>query len=149
VALRTLGLPGCPLNQAPASLPYHASRTPCPWRNELPRIRHRPGVALEIILLCSVQYVAGCVQPDDCAVAREVLRVERAGVFGCVDGEPILLSEFLYSGDPDSDGGVAESCRLGETSTRGCWLRAAIGTETEASRSAARRFVACAVQDDG
>ncbi len=71
-------------------------------------------VALEIILLCGVQYVAGCVQPDNRAVSREVLRCKRAGVFGRVDGEAILLSEFLYSRNPDCDGAVAESCRLGE-----------------------------------
>ncbi len=60
-------------------------------------------VALEIVLLCVVEYVAGCVQPHHRAVSREVLRGERAGVFGRVDGEAILLSEFFYRGDPDSD----------------------------------------------
>src|SRR6266581_5145956 len=71
-------------------------------------------VALEVVLLCGVQYVAGCVQEDDCAVSREVLRGESGGVFGRVDGEPILLSELPDSRDPDSDGAVAESRRLGE-----------------------------------
>src|ERR1700682_4807007 len=71
-------------------------------------------VALEIVLLCGVQYVAGCVQPDDCAVPREVLRGEGAGIFGRVDGEPILLSELPDSGESHSDGAVAVSGRLGE-----------------------------------
>src|SRR6267143_1779692 len=71
-------------------------------------------VALEVVLLCGVQYVAGCVQEDDCAVSRQVLRGERAGVFGRVDGESILLSELLNSSEPDSYGAVAESGRLGE-----------------------------------
>src|SRR6266568_2077768 len=71
-------------------------------------------VALEVVLLCGVQYVAGCVQEDDGAISREVLRGERASVFSRVDGEPVFLSELFDSGDPDSDGAVSESGRLGE-----------------------------------
>jgi hypothetical protein len=74
----------------------------------------RLDVALEIVLLCVVEYVTGCVQEDDCPVPRQVLRRERARVFGRVDGEPILLSELSNSGAPYSDGAVAESGRLRE-----------------------------------
>ena len=71
-------------------------------------------VALEIVLLCGVQYVAGRIEKHDGAISRQVLRGERAGVFCRVDGEPILLSERPDSGAPDSDGAVSESGRLGE-----------------------------------
>jgi hypothetical protein len=71
-------------------------------------------VALKIVLLRSVEYVAGCVQEDDCPVSREVLRRECARVFRRVDGESVLLSELPDSGAPDSDGAVAESGRLRE-----------------------------------
>src|SRR5258706_307279 len=71
-------------------------------------------VALEIVLLCVVQYVAGCVEPDHCAVPREVLRRESAGVFGRVDGESVFHSELFDGGDPDSDGTVSEPGGFGE-----------------------------------
>jgi len=93
-------------------------------------------VALEIVLLCGVQYVASCVEEDNCAVSREVLRGERAGVFGRVYGEPILLSELPDSGDPDSDGAVAESGRLREDEYAG--LLAACG-DRDAGRSEQKR----------
>jgi len=95
-------------------------------------------VALEIVLLRGVEYVAGRVQEDDGAVSREVLRGERAGVFGCVDGEPILLTELFDSGDPDPDRAVAESGRLGEDEYTGvlaaCGDRDADQSEQERER---------------
>ena len=39
---------------------------------------------------------------------------ERAGVFGRVDGEPVLLPELSDGGEPDSDGAVTEAGGLGE-----------------------------------
>src|ERR1700730_4055090 len=71
-------------------------------------------VALEIVLLGGVEHVAGCVQEHHGAVSREILRCERAGVFGRVDGEPILLSELPDGGDSVWDGAVAESGGLRE-----------------------------------
>src|SRR5207237_4326367 len=71
-------------------------------------------VALEIVLLCGVQYVAGRVQEDDSAVSCQIFRGESACVFSRVDAEPILLPELSDSGAADSDGAVAESRRLGE-----------------------------------
>jgi hypothetical protein len=71
-------------------------------------------VAFEIVLLSGVQYVAGCVEENDCAVSREILRGKRAGVFGCVDGESVFLSELPNCSEPDSDGAMAESGSLGE-----------------------------------
>src|SRR5215211_4483694 len=59
-------------------------------------------VALEIILLGGVEHVAGCVQENDCAVPREILRGECAGVFSRVDREPILLSELSNRRYPDT-----------------------------------------------
>src|SRR4026208_695477 len=66
-------------------------------------------VALEVVLLCGVEYVAGGVEEDDCAVLREVLGGERAGVFGGVDGKAILLSEFPDRGESDSNRAVSIS----------------------------------------
>ena len=71
-------------------------------------------VALEIVLLRGVEYVAGRVQKDHGTISRQVLRGERSGVFGSVDGEPIFLSELSDGGAADSDGTVAEPGRLGE-----------------------------------
>jgi hypothetical protein len=94
-------------------------------------------VALEIVLLCGVEYVAGCVQENNSSISSEILRSERAGVFGCVDGESILLSELSDRGDPDSDGGVAESGRFGEYEYAGVILVS--GGDVAGERSCEKR----------
>ena len=71
-------------------------------------------VALEIVLLRGVEYVAGGVQKDNRAISREILRREGGGVFGRVDGEPVLLPQLADGGASDTDGAVSESGRLGE-----------------------------------
>src|SRR5205823_2469043 len=95
-------------------------------------------VALEIVLLCGVEYVTGGVQKHDGAVPRQVLRRERAGVFRRIDGESILLSQFPDRSDPDTDGTVSESCRLGEDEYAGvlaaCGVRDADRSEQKGER---------------
>src|SRR5687768_2787953 len=71
-------------------------------------------VALEIVLLGGGEHVAGGVEEDDCAVAANVLRGECARILGCVDGEPVLLSELSDRGNARSDGAVAEARGFGE-----------------------------------
>jgi hypothetical protein len=74
----------------------------------------RLDVALEIILLCRVEYIPRCAHEDYRAISREILRGERAGVFGGIDGESILLSELFDGGDSDRNGAMPEAGGLRE-----------------------------------
>src|SRR5205085_5940365 len=109
-------------------------------------------VALEIVLLCGVQYVAGGVQEDDCAVACQIFRGESARVFSRVDREPILLPELPNSGTADSDGAVTESRRLGEHEYAGfltaCSDGYADGSEQKHERDESLHWRCSAMGDD-
>jgi hypothetical protein len=74
----------------------------------------RLDVALEIVLLCGVEYVTGCGHEDYRAVTREILRGEGPGVFGRVDGESVLLSKFPDGGDADRNRAMSIASGLGE-----------------------------------
>ena len=108
----------------------------------------RLDVALEIVLLCVVEYVAGRVEPDDCAIAREVLLRECAGVFGCVDGKAVFLSELFDGGDPDADGAMSEPSGFGEDEYARLGA-SATGTQSEASARASETKRCIGDPDDG
>src|SRR5687768_18446788 len=92
-------------------------------------------VALEIILLGGVEHVAGGVEEDDCAVPAEVLRGECARILGCVDREPVLLSELSDRGDARSDGAVAETLCPGEDQYAGILAMRSGGAERNQDES--------------
>jgi hypothetical protein len=77
-----------------------------------------PATALDVVLerrlLGVVEDVTGGGQEDDDLVLRQVGFGERGAVFGGVDGEVVLLAEFLDGRDPGRDRRVTEARRLGK-----------------------------------
>jgi hypothetical protein len=71
-------------------------------------------VALEGGLLFVVEDVAGCREPDDGVVLREIRRRERGGVLGRVDREVVGGAEALDHCDAVGNRIVAETRCLGE-----------------------------------